>query len=382
MPVSRLLLPLLRRLLEDYPAASLLGPRQSGKTTLGRSLGGTYFDLERDADRARLDLTWNSLAAAPGLLILDEAQAHPPLFNRLRGEIDADRKRNGRFLLLGSVSPALLRQVSQSLAGRLGLCELSAFLLSEVDPALLDRLWLMGGFPDGGILSPKAFPEWQSGYLALLAQRDLPEWGFPAKPSLTLRMLRMLAASHGTAWSASDMGRSLGLSYHTAEGYLDFLEGTFLIRRLYPLHASIRKRLAKRPRIYWRDSGLLHALLKAGTTDELLDSPWVGASWEGFVIEQALGLLAARGRPHDASFFRTHEGHEIDLVLDFGKMRWAVEVKLSASPGPGDLSRLVAAADLIQAERRVLVSRTKEPMASGNLISTDLPGFLRLLKGV
>jgi predicted AAA+ superfamily ATPase len=317
-----------------------------------------------------------------GPAVLDEVQAHPDLFPRLRGAIDDDRKRHGRFLLLGSVSPALMREVSESLAGRLALCDLSPFLLPEVGDERLDRLWLSGGFPDGGILTPKAFPGWQSHYLRLLAQRDLPEWGLPAKPSLTLRMLHMLAAMHGTVWSASDLGRSLGLNYHTAESYLDFLEGAFLVRRLYPLHASLRRRLAKRPRLYWRDSGLLHALLGAGTLDELFRKPWVGASWEGFVIEQTTGFLNARGRAHEASFFRTHEGEEIDLVLDFGKERWAVEVKLTTAPDPRDLSRLNAAADLIRADRRVLVSRTRETARSAVCVSTDLAGFLRLLERI
>ncbi len=248
--------------LEDFPAVALVGPRQCGKTTLAQAIGGVYFDLEQESERLRLDLEWDDLTRAKDLVVLDEAQSWPEVFTRLRGAIDRDRKRTGRFLLLGSVSPSLMLQVSQSLAGRLSLVELTPLLYAELrTKASRSRRWLLGGYPDGGVLEPKRYPRWQIDYLALLTQRDLPAWGLPAKPQVTDRLLRMLAALHGQTWNASQVGQSLGLSYHTVNTYLDYLVGTFLIRRLQPFQANIRKRLVKRPKVYWRDSGLLHALL-------------------------------------------------------------------------------------------------------------------------
>lgn len=172
--------------LATYPAVAVLGPRQCGKTTLARSLGGRYFDLEQEPERLRADLEWDGLAAGKGLVVFDEAQSWPEVFVRLRGAIDQDRTRTGRFLLLGSVSPSLMGQVSESLAGRLSLVELTPFLWTElVTTASRERLWLCGGYPDGGVLEPRAYPQWQRDYLTLLAQRDLPNWGLPAKPQTT-----------------------------------------------------------------------------------------------------------------------------------------------------------------------------------------------------
>lgn len=358
---------------------ALVGPRQCGKTTLARSLSGRYFDLEQEAERLRLDLAWQELVEGEALVILDEAQAWPEVFPRLRGAIDAQRRRNGRFLLLGSVSPALMEQVSQSLAGRLSLLELTTLLESEVPADRREGRWLWGGFPDGGVLDPGAYPRWQRDYLALLAQRDLPTWGLPARPQVTERLFRMLAASHGQMWNASQVGASLGLSYHTVNGYLDYLEGAFLIRRLQPYQANLKKRLVKRPKLYWRDTGLLHALHAVPDERALLGQPWVGASFEGHVIEQVLGGLAALGAVHDAFFFRTSDGKELDLVLSLAGELWAVEVKLTASPGPQDMRRLEEVADLIGASRRFLVSRTPESEGDGTRASCDLGFLLQIL---
>ncbi|HEY3236312.1 MAG TPA: AAA family ATPase, partial [Polyangiaceae bacterium] len=226
-----------------YPAVALVGPRQSGKTTLARSFEGDYFDLEQDSERLRLDLEWPRLAAGQSFVILDEAQSWPEIFNRLRGVIDVDRKRCGRFLLLGSVAPSLMEQVSESLAGRLSIVELSPFTLTELpSKAARARLWLCGGYPDGGVLEPKRFPGWQLDYLSLLIQRDLPAWGLPARPQVTQRLARMLAAVHGQTWNASQIGQSLGLNYQTVNSYVDYLEGAFLVRRLIPFHANVKKR--------------------------------------------------------------------------------------------------------------------------------------------
>ena len=366
--------------LKAYPAVALVGPRQCGKTTLAQALGGTYFDLEQESERLRLDLAWDDLADGKDLVILDEAQSWPEVFTRLRGTIDRDRKRMGRFLLLGSVSPSLMVQVSESLAGRLSLIALTPFLATELTTlASRKRHWLLGGYPDGGVLEPKRYPQWQLDYLTLLSQRDLPSWGLPAKPQITDRLLRMLAALHGQAWNASKVGQSLGLSYQSVNTYLDYLDGAFLIRRLPPYQVNIRKRLVKTPKVYWRDSGLIHALLNVPDERTLLAQPWVGASWEGFVIEQALGELSALGRRFSPYYFRTSDQHELDLVLDFGGELWAVEVKLTASPGPEDMRRLEKTAGMIGAKRCFLVSQTRRSSGDGHRISCDLPAFLEHL---
>ena len=371
---------IVRHRLSAYPAVALTGPRQSGKTTLARSFGGHYFDLEQETDRLRLDLEWNDRVHGQDLVILDEAQTWPEVFPRLRGAIDEDRGRKGRFLLLGSVSPSLMIQVSESLAGRLSLVEMTPFLLDELEaPEIQDRLWFYGGYPDGGVLSPETFPQWQLDYMSLLVQRDLPAWGLPAKPQLTQRLLRMLAAVHGQSWNASSIGQSLGLNYKTVNGYMDYLEGAFLIRRLPAYHANIRKRLIKTPKVYWRDTGLLHALLHLSQKDDLLNQPWVGASWEGFVIEQVLGSLPHLGINAEAFYLRTNDQFEIDLILNAPVGLVAIEVKLTSSPSPKDMARLNKVADMIDSRKRILVSQVPQSLDNGVMISCNLPWLVENL---
>jgi predicted AAA+ superfamily ATPase len=205
-----------------------------------------------------------------------------------------------------------------------------------------------------------------------MAQRDLPAWGLPARPQVTDRLLHMLSAVHGQVWNASALGQSLGLSYHTVNGYLDYLEGAYLIRRLAPWSGNLRKRLVRSPKVYLRDSGLLHALLGIGTRTELLRHPAAGASWEGFVVEQVLGALAAAGVQPEPHFLRTSDGYEIDLLLKLGTRLVAIEVKLSASAAPHDLARLERAADFVAAEHRYLVCQAPEPAASATRGVLDL----------
>lgn len=377
--ISRHAETLIRDRLATSPAVVLVGPRQAGKTTLARSMGGRYFDLEQESTRVGLDAAWGEVmvtSLAEGPVVLDEAQSWPELFPRLRGAIDERPDHTGRFLLLGSVSPALMRDVAESLAGRLAIVELTPFLRGEVADVALDELWLEGGYPAGGIISEGRFPHWQRDYLALLAQRDLPSWGLSARPQVTDRLMRMLAVAHGQPWNASQLGSSLGISYPTVNSYLDHLEGAFLVRRLPPFFANLKKRLVKRPRVYWRDSGLLHALLQTSTWDELLSRPWLGQSWEGFVIDQILGALGARGEAVNASFFRTSDGQEIDLVLERGGRTEAVEIKLTSNPSTGDMERLDRAADLIGVDRRVLISRSEETAEDGRHLSCSLEHYL------
>ena len=379
--IPRHLRSLIRDRLTSSPAVGLIGPRQCGKTTLSRSFAGEYFDLEQEPERLRLDLQWESLAAARELAILDEAQSWPDVFARLRGVIDRDRKRNGRFLILGSVSPALMVHVSESLAGRMSLVELTPFLWSELPTAAArDRLWLCGGYPDGGVLAPGQFPQWQKDYLTLLTQRDLPEWGLAAKPQLTQRLLRMLAAVHGEVWNASRLGESLGLDYKTINSYVDYFAGAFLIRRLQPYLVNVRKRLVKSPKVYWRDTGLLHALMNVTDERALLVQPWVGKSWEGFVIEQVLGRASASGMHFEAYWFRTSDQYELDLVLDLGKELWAMEVKLTTFPSGADMEHLNKTADMIGATRRFLVSKTGKVAGDDRRTSCNLQWLLEFIQ--
>lgn len=370
--VTRLAALPLRQRLREYAAVALVGPRQAGKTTLARRIGGQYFDLEQPEDRLRLDLLWAQLLPSRRLVVLDEAQVWPEVFPRLRAAIDAHPRRCGRFLLLGSIAPGLMKAVSESLAGRLALCELTPLLALELPPETDDRLWLRGGYPKGGVLAERRYPTWQQNYLALLAQRDLPLWGLSATPQLTQRLFRILAHAHSDVWNASDMGRSLGLSYQTVNTYVDYLEHAFLVRRLPAFHGNVRKRLIKSPRLYWRDSGLLHALLGVPDWDGLLVHPKVGASYEGWVIEQILATHATIGRPIHAYYFRTSDGHEIDLVLEEGRRRWAIEIKLTSSPSPEDFRRLNTNADLIDAQHRMLICRITQPVHAGKLVCTHL----------
>jgi len=310
------------------------------------------------------------------LVILDEAQEWPVVFKRLRGAIDKDRKRNGRFLLLGSVSPALMQQVSESLAGRMALLELTPFVWEELPASQQQTLWLYGGYPNGGTLDPSQYPVWQQHYLEMLVFRDLPLWGLPAEPAATQRLLKMIAAVHGQTLNASQLGKSLDISYKTIKSYLGYLEGAFLIRRLEPYFSNLKKRLVKSPKLYWRDSGLLHTLLNVQNEEELLSAPWVGASWEGFVIEQVINALKLQDKVFTPYFLRTNDGFEIDLVLDFGKEKWAIEVKLTTSPDISAIQKLNKAADLIDASRRILISRTSENVDNGKVVSCNLDWFI------
>ena len=378
--LKRTISPLIAQRLRDYPAVALVGPRQSGKTTLARQLGKRYYDLEQESDRLRLDVQWDEVVAGPGLLVLDEAQEWPEVFARLRGEIDRDRQRAGRFLLLGSVSPTLMTRVSESLAGRLSVVELAPLTWKELNSnAQRHRHWLMGGFPDGGVLNGRTFPTWQRDYLDLLRQRDLPNWGLAATPRTMLRLMRMLASVHGQEWNATQIGNSLGLSYHTINSYVDYLVGAFLLRRLEAYHANIRKRLVKRPKIYWRDTGLLHSIMNVEDADSLLSQPWVGASWEGYVIQQVISALEIKGAVHNAFYLRTSDQREIDLILELRGERWVIEVKLTSRPSRDDLASLNRNADLIEADQRFLVCRRSDLVQSGSQTVCDLEGMLECL---
>ena len=377
--ISRKIQDIVLSRLKQFPAVALLGPRQAGKTTLAKTFSDIYYDLEVEQEKLRLDLQWDDIIQSESVIILDEAQNHPEIFPIIRNAIDSERKKNGRFMILGSVSPGLMKQVSEFLTGRIALCELSPFFLSEVKQRGIDNLWLVGGFPDGGILTKDQFPIWQENYLDLLAMRDLPQWGLPATPQVTRRFFRMIAAVHGNLWNASQVGKSMGLSYHTVNSYLDYLDQVYMIRKLQPYSTNIKKRLVKSPKIYWKDSGLLHSLMGVSSFDQLIIQPWVGFSWEGFVIEQILSCLDSLGHSRQPYFFKTSDGHELDLVLMLNGEIWAFEIKLSGSSGRKEMDKLKRTSEMIGADKMVLVSRTRKEIRGKHMVSTHLPGILRLI---
>lgn len=377
--ISRIYKKQIQDKLGKFPAVTILGPRQCGKTTLAQQFDGFYFDMETEGSEARLDAEWESLVAGDRLIVIDEAQQTPWVFSRLRGAIDSNRKRNGRFLILGSVSPALMKNVSESLAGRMALVHMTPLILPELKAGQMDDLWLRGGYPDGGILDARMFPEWQQSYLEMLTTRDLPTWGLPAKPQQTMRLLAMLAAIHGQPLNASGLGSSLSLDHKTILSYCDFLDGVFLIRRLSPYFTNIKKRLVKTPKVYWRDSGLLHSLMNVKDIEHLYRQPWLGHSWEGFIIEQTLSTIAAVGKSVQPFFLRTSDGYELDLILDWGTQRWAIEIKLTSNPSTDMINRLHKTADMIGAAKRILVCRIARKIENEKLFVTDLMGWLKQL---
>ena len=317
------------------PVVALLGPRQCGKTTLARLFGearqASYFDLESQPDQRRLQNPELVLGALEGLVILDEIQAMPELFNVLRVLVDRPQVR-ARFLVLGSASPVLVKSVSESLAGRVEFVELAGFDLRETGDENWRQLWLRGGFPRSYLADSEADSlAWREGLIRTFLERDIPQLGITIPPAALRRFWTMLAHYHGQVWNASELARSMGLSDKTVRTYLDILTGTFVVRQLQPWHENIGKRQVKAPKIYLRDSGLLHGLLGLPDWHSLMGYPRLGASWEGFVLEQVLRIVA----PTDAYFWATHSGAEIDLLFIYHGRRYGVEVKFSEAPKIG-----------------------------------------------
>ena len=311
---------------------ALVGPRQCGKTTLARELvpprSPRYFDLEDPLSLARLDEPMTALERLRGLVVIDEIQRRPDLFPVLR--VLADRRPlPARFLVLGSASPPLLRQSAESLAGRIEVVDLSGFSLDEVGTRSLDHLWLRGGFPPAFLArSAEDSFAWRRELVRTFLERDLPQLGVGVPAEALLRFWKMLAHYHGGVWNAAEFARSLGVSEPTARRYLDLLSGIYVARQLPPWHENIGKRQVKSPKVYVRDSGLLHQLLGLKTEAALLAHPRCGASWEGFAIEEVLKAV----RPEEAFFWATHTGAELDLFLLKDGRRLGVEVKRADAP--------------------------------------------------
>ncbi len=319
--------------LRQFPVVAILGPRQVGKSTLARQIAkrrrdATLFDLEHAPDLARLAEPNLALGALRGLVVIDEVQRRPDLFSALRVLAD---KGKAKFLVLGSASPELLKQSSESLAGRIAHVEIDGFAIDEVNRNWADRLWVRGGFPRSFLAkSESASMTWRREFLRTYLERDVPALGSRVSPVLLERFWKMLAHWHGQLWNASELGRSLGLSDVTVRDYLDLLAKTYVVRVLKPYHENLAKRQVKSPRVFVADSGLLHALLGISTRMDLDIHPKLGASWEGFVLQQVITRLEAHR--DECYFWRTHDGAELDLLVVRGRRRLGFEVKRTDAP--------------------------------------------------
>ncbi len=343
-------------LVENSPVTALLGPRQCGKTTLAKEFGKSkkshYFDLESFVDSNMLQNAETVLGELNGLIILDEIQLMPNLLNTLRVLVDRfDRK--SRYLILGSADTSIVRGVSESLAGRVDFLDMRGFDLSEVGADRYAELWLRGGFPDSFLAnSEKLSTRRRNALIRTHIERDLPMLGINISAVRMRQFWNMLAHCHGQIWNASMIARSMGVSYHTVRNYLDLLTGTYMVRQLQPWHENFGKRLVKAPKIYLRDSGILHAILNIHDRRSLYSHPACAASWEGFVLEEVLRELQVE----TAWFWAAHSGGELDMFIEIDGLRIGIEIKLSEAPKISASTHRIC--DLLKLDHLFLVSRT------------------------
>jgi len=370
-------------LLKRYRVVGIIGARQVGKTTLARSLlkhlhtASTYYDLENPEDLARLADPMFTLKGLKGIVVIDEIQRFPELFPILRVLVDRP-KASTRFLILGSASPELLRQGSESLAGRIVYHELGGFSLDEVGMKNHQRLWLRGGFPRSYLASSDAVSEeWRRGFIRTFLERDLPQMGITIRSTTMHRFWSMLSHYHGQIWNASEFGRSFGVADTTVRNYLDLLSSALVVRQILPWYENISKRQVKSPKVYIADSGLLHTLLSIKTRSDLERHPKIGASWEGFVIEQVIRWMGFR--KEDCFFWATHAGAELDLLVVRGRDRLGFEVKLTSSPRMTPSMRS-ALSDLKLQRLYVIHSGEETFQLERNIQALALPRLLEDLK--
>jgi len=376
-------------LLDEQAAVALLGSRQVGKTTLaleiGRSREAAYFDLENPADRVPLESPGDFLPQfADRLVIIDEIQRLPALYESIRGLIDSYRRQgrgSGRFLFLGSASIDLLRQTSESLAGRVAYRELNPFDPTEVAASVdgaIERLWLRGGYPDSFLAkSDRASMNWRRDFVRTYLERDIPQFDSRMPEETLRRFWTMLAYSQGGLLNAAKLGAALAIDVRTLNRYLDLLVDLLLVRRLQPWHGNIGKRLVRSPKIYLRDSGIVHGLLNLQSLKDTLSHPVAGMSWEGFVIESVLGVAPSGVLPF---FYRTQRGAEIDLVLEFSPAeRWGIEIKRSLSAPRPSAGFHRACEDIAAKRRLVIYPGTHSFTQPGGVETLPLESFLEQL---
>lgn len=326
----------IEQLLDRFPVVGIVGARQVGKTTLASRISGrwqgatTFFDLENPLDLAQLEDPMLALRSLTGLVVIDEVQHRPDLFPVLR--VLADRPQGAaRFLVLGSASPGLLRQSSESLAGRIAYHHLGGLMVDEVGEERLDRLWVRGGFPRSFLApSDEESAEWRREFVRTFLERDLPQLGSQVPAVTVRRFWTMLAHVHGERWNASEFARSFGVSDSTVRRYLNLLTQTFVVRQLPPWYANLSKRQVRTPKVFVADSGLLHTLLNLTDRESLLAHPKVGGSWEGFALQVVVERLGAR--PEECYFWAAHAGAEVDLFIARGRVRIGFEMKRTTAP--------------------------------------------------
>ncbi len=347
--IKRHFSPRLKTLLRTFPIVCVMGPRQSGKTTFIKAALSKwkYLDLERPSDYVRLSGDpEDALKRLKGHFILDEAQQLPLLFPVLRSFVDQQRKKNGQLVLLGSASLSLIKQISETLAGRAGFLDVTPFHWNEVQGrkrVTLETLWYRGGFPDAFMISSdKKRIDWFDAYTRTFIERDLTALGINISAPRMRKLWTMLAHVNGAIWNASQLASSMGVSFHTINRYTDILEQTFLIRKLPPYFANIGKRIVKSPKVYFRDTGLLHYFLGIHESGSLQVHPARGTSWEGFVIEQVISAFQLLSPGSQAFYWRTAAGAEVDLLIKRGERLIPLEIKLHSSPSVRDVPGLVS----------------------------------------
>lgn len=346
-----------RKALDRSAVVALMGPRQCGKTTLARMIfarapdrrAGAYFDLESQVDLRRLANPEMVLGSLSGLVVIDEIQTLPSLFPALR--VLADRPDNPcRFLILGSASPQVIRNVSETLAGRVEFVDMAGFYLAELRPDAWRSLWVRGGFPRSYLAgSDEDSAAWREGFIRTFLERDIPQLGIKIAAPAMRRFWTMLSHYHAQVWNASRIAAALGLSDKTVRSYLDLLTETYMLRQLQPWHENLSKRQVKSPKVYFRDTGLLHSLLELPDFHAIIGHPQVGASWEGFALEQILRII----RPAQAYFWATYSGAELDLFFIANGVRYGVECKFAEAPQP--TKSMIVAIESLRLDKLLIV---------------------------
>lgn len=375
---------IINKRLRNNPVVTILGPRQCGKTTLARQFSEqwprdvNFFDLENPHDIRRLEEPLLALENLEGLIVLDEIQRMPDLFPVLR--VLSDRlSKKAKFLILGSASQTLIRQSSESLAGRISYLEIGGFTLDLVGVEKKEKLWIRGTFPRSFLASSEEISyQWRQDFIAAFLERDIPQLGINISAKLLGRFWQMLAHYHGQVFNASEIGKSLGVSDHTAQRYLDLLSGTFMVRQLRPWYYNTKKRIIKRPKIYFRDSGIFHALLSLEKKKDVILHPKLGSSWEGFALEEV--IKAIRLKEDEAFFWGIHASAEIDLVFQKNGQLYGVEVKYSQAPGLTSSMR-IAFEELGLKQLWVIYPGKTEYLLDKNVTVIPLTGINKLNSG-